>query len=237
MEDSAPGAAWDVEEPDVSDLVTEDDAPVDSVFQEKQQRLLTSALHDSWSGPPRRASESPRPFVAMSNVGLFFKLEEPPLVPDVLLSADVSLPADLGPKQNRSYFVWRFGKPPEIVVEIVSNREGRELAEKRDIYERIRVAHYVVYDPLTQLGDVRLRCFELRGERYVARLDARFEALGLSLVEWRGRFEDHEDSWLRWADLHGDVILTGGERAQREHERADRLAARLRELGVDPDDI
>ena len=52
------------------------------------------------------------------------------MVPDVMLSLDVSIADDLQEKKNRSYFVWRFGKPPEVVIEIVSNREGEELGEK-----------------------------------------------------------------------------------------------------------
>lgn len=237
MAEHAPHEGWEADEIDESTLVTEDDTPVDHVFQEKQQRLLTSALHASWDGPPRGPSGEPRPFVAMANVGLFYKVDGPPVVPDMLLSVDVSLPRDLGEKKNRSYFGWRYGKPPDAVVEVVSNREGRELSEKRRLYERIRVAHYVVYDPFALLGEVRLRCFELAGERYVDRIDARYETLGLSLVEWEGRFEDHHDRWLRWADLVGAVIPTADERAAREAERAELLAARLRALGVDPDDV
>jgi hypothetical protein len=51
--------------PNVDHLVTEDDVPVDIVFSEEQQRLLTEPLHSSWLGPGQQ-----RPFVAMSNVGL-----------------------------------------------------------------------------------------------------------------------------------------------------------------------
>lgn len=192
--------------------------PWTALFQEKQQRLLTGPLLDSWSSAP--------PFVAMADVGLFVQVDEPPVVPDMLLSVDVSLPADLAAKKNRSYFVWRYGEPPDVVIEVVSNREGRELAEKRARYERIRVARYVVFDPFGLLGDLRVRCFELAGERYVDRLDPRFESLGLSLVEWQGRFEDHHDRWLRWADLDGVPIPTAAERAQK-------LAQKLRELGID----
>ncbi|MCA9606807.1 MAG: Uma2 family endonuclease [Myxococcales bacterium] len=222
MAERAPNDPAERDEIDESTLVTEDGAPVDNVFQEKQQRLLAGPLLDSWSAS--------RPFVAMANVGLFFQVDEPPVVPDMLLSVDVTLPADLAPKKNRSYFVWRYGKPPDAVVEVVSNRAGRELDEKRALYERIRVAHYVVFDPFALLGDLRVRCFELTGERYVDRLDARLESLGLSLVEWDGAFEGHHDRWLRWADLDGVPIPTAA-------ERAEKLAARLRQLGVNPEDV
>ncbi|MEQ9233616.1 hypothetical protein [Coleofasciculus sp. E2-BRE-01] len=43
--------------------------------------------------------------------------------------------------------------------------------------------------------------------------------------------------WLRWMTLEGELILTPEEEAVAERERAERLAARLRELGVEPDDV
>jgi hypothetical protein len=46
--------------------------------------------------------------------------------------------------------------------------------------------------------------------------------------------------WLRWATLSGEVLLAGRELAEQEHERAeqersraDRLAEKLRSLGID----
>src|SRR5713101_1725541 len=37
--------------PNLDELITEDDVPVDSIFAEKQQRLLTEPLYSSWPGP------------------------------------------------------------------------------------------------------------------------------------------------------------------------------------------
>jgi hypothetical protein len=42
--------------------------------------------------------------------------------------------------------------------------------------------------------------------------------------------------WLRWCDQEGNVIPTGAELAEAERARAERLAARLRALGIDPDE-
>ena len=109
---------------DLSHIVTEDDTPVDNLFSERQMRLLAESLYTSWSGPGEG-----RTFVAMANVGLFFHLREPPLVPDVLVSLDVTLPPEPWEKEHRSYFVWEYGKPPDVVVEIVSNKVGKELGE------------------------------------------------------------------------------------------------------------
>ena len=134
--------------PDVEHLVTEDDTPVDNVFSEKQQRLLTEPLYSSpgWVGKDRK-------FIALANVGLFYAIRQPPYVPDMLLSLDVELPADLWPKSHRSYFVWEYGKPPDVVVEVVSNEEGRERSEKLGGYARIGVRYYVIYDPQRMLDE------------------------------------------------------------------------------------
>ena len=116
-------------QPVVDNLVTEDDTPLDSVFQEKQQSLLTRTLHSSWPGPGEG-----RTFVAMANVGFYYSTHSPAIVPDVLVSLNVALPADVWPKRARSYCSWEYGKAPEVVVEIVSNRDGGEDSQKMSIY-------------------------------------------------------------------------------------------------------
>ena len=231
--------------PCVENLVTEDDTPVDNLFSEKEQRLLTEPLYASWPGPGED-----RPFLAMSNVGLFFAIEQPPYVPDMLLSLDVRCPADLWPKRNRSYFVWEYGKPPDVIVEVVSNRKGGEDTYKLAGYSRIRVPYYAIFDPDHLLSDEELRVYELQ------RLDYRLldestvlPGVGLGLTLWPGIYEGHENTWLRWIDMNGQLIATGAEQArdakqqarhaeeQARHaeERAARLAEQLRELGVEPE--
>ncbi len=261
---------FDHDEPDESVLVTEDDEPLDSILTEKQERLLTEPLYSSWGGPPPAEDGAARPFVAFANVGLFSSMGEPPVVPDVMLSLDVTVPEDLSQKKNRSYFLWRYGKPPEAVIEIVSNRKGAELGERRRRYQRLHVEHYIVYDPLKELGDATLRAFELRAGKYVALERPWFEILGLGLTEWEGTFEGIAGRWLRWHTPDGQLVPTGAETAENERARAEneraraeneraraeneraraeneraradtaealalRMAARLRELGIDPD--
>ena len=100
---------------DVHDIVTEDDTPVDNLFSEKQQRLLTEVLYSSWPGPRSDINETAerRMFLAAANVGLFPSVHQPPLVPDMFLSLDVEVAADWYEKKHRSYFFWEFGKAPE----------------------------------------------------------------------------------------------------------------------------
>jgi Uma2 family endonuclease len=235
------------DEPDVSNVVTEDDCPVD-LASGRQQRLLVRPLYDSWSGPPPEEDGAPRPFLAAANVGLFAAEGEPPIVPDFFLSLDVVPRAPHWEKKNRTYFFFVFGKPPDLVLEVVSNREGDELGGKRRKYARMRIPYYVVYDPERQISKKTLQAFELRGLTY-APIDPWFEDIGLGLVEWKGEYEGMTDQWIRWRTKDGALLPTGTERAQQEKARADtaearadtaearaqRLAERLRALGIDPD--
>ena len=237
--------------PDVSDLVIEDGVPVDSTLSEKQMRLLTEPLYSSWPGPGEQ-----RPFAVLANVGLFHAYRQPPIVPDVMLSLDVRWPEDLRNKENNSYFVWVIGKVPEVVVEIVSNREGGEDDEKLHTYARLRIAHYAIFDPLELLSEEALRIYELRGQLYQRCPGPWLEGAGLGLCLWAGPFEGNHETWLRWCDRAGQVIPTGAEARDRERRRAEaealraeaetrraeqalqdvaRLREKLRLAGIDPE--
>lgn len=237
---SDPAVEYSIPIPDIEHLVTEDDTPLDNFQSEKQQRLLVESLYSS--------TVISVPFVAAANVGLFYGVRQDPIVPDVLLSLNVEMPTDWSQKKNRSYFVWEFGKVPEICLEIVSNREGNELGtsrrreSKKDLYARIGVSYYAVFDPLRQLqepdqmdGEL-LRVWALTVGRYGS-LEAPFwlESVGLGLTVWEGEFEGVSGPWVRWCDRQGQVIPTGKERADQAQLRADRLAERLRAMGIDPD--
>jgi Uma2 family endonuclease len=246
------------EHPSVEHLVTEDDTPVDNIYSEKQQRLLTRPLYSSWRGPGGDDR-----FVALANVGMFHGIDLPSAVPDVLLSVNVRQPPDLRQKKNRSYFFWVFGKSPEVVIEIVSNKEGDELGAKKKNYAQIGIPVYVVWDPMTILSKTKLHVFGLRLRAYEPISGEKLDSVGLGLRAWNGTFEQVENEWLRWVDMAGKLIPLGEERADREKKRADRekkradqekkiakkekqraetaerraqrLADRLRQLGENPD--
>jgi Uma2 family endonuclease len=240
-----------VTELDISHLVIEDDTPVDNFQSEVQQRLLVEPVYSS--------KALPTPFLAAANVGLFYKLKGDPIVPDVLLSLGVQRAEDLSQRRNRSYFVWEFGKVPDVCIEIVSNQEGDELTLsqksqqkgkevcKKDIYAQIGVPYYVVFDPLRQIQGERemnralLRVWTLTSGRYVELTPVEgivelgqpvwLETVGLGLTLWEGQFEEAVSRlWLRWCDRQGQVIPTGA-------ERADRLAEKLRQMGINPDEV
>ncbi len=212
----------------VENLVTEDDEPVDNVFSAKHQRLLTETLYNSWKPlPDEEHTAEPRSFFADSNIGVFFSVHEPPLVPDVFISLDVTAPPDLYAKSGRSYLLWEYGKVPEVVVEIVSNKEGGELTYKLKTYARKGIHYYIVFDPLQLLSEDKLRVYEPGLlNHFRRREDFSLPDVGLGLTLWHGEFEGTTAEWLRWTDDNGNLLLTGTERAAY-------LANKLRELGVE----
>lgn len=216
--------------PNLDDLVIEDGKPVESIFMEKQQRLFTEPLYASWSGPGEG-----RTFLALANVGLFYAAHEPPLVPEALLAADVQLGEDVWDKENRSYFTWLRGKPPDVVIEVVSDRRGGEEGLKLREYARAKVDYYVIFDPQNLLEHGVLRSFTLHGGRAEPLSEHWFPAVNLGLTLWQGTYAGVTAQWLRWCDRQGQVIPTGQERAEQERQRRERLEAQLCALGIEPE--
>ena len=223
----------------VENLVTEDDEPVENLISDKQMRLLVEPLYSSWKPLTDEETPQPRSFLAAADVGVFITPYQSPIVPDVLLSLDVEPRRNFFEKKNRSYFVWEFGKVPEVALEIVSNKKGDEINGKMNRYAKMAVSYYVVFDPLQALSDEVLRVYELGfgGRRYHLRRDYELPDVGLGLTLWSGEFEEEQFEWLRWCDADGNLILSGKERAEKAEEKVDKLALKLRELGIDPDQL
>lgn len=197
-------------------LITEDDEPVDNLPSEKQQRLLTETLYSSWAGPG-----AGRPFLAAANVGVFYMARRPPIVPDVFLSLDVEVPEDWWEREHRSYFLYDYGKPPDVVIEIVSNKEGEEDDEKKLKYAWMRVPYYVIFDPLLQIMPEMLTVYRLADFGYERQEALQFPHLKLGLELWDGMYEGKQTTWLRWVNEDGIRIPSGRERAEAEHQRAE----------------
>lgn len=237
--------------PSAHEYVSEDDTPVDNLQSEKQQRLLVEPLYSS--------RPIPAPFLAAANVGLFYILKGDPIVPDMMLSLGVQCADDFSQRENRAYFVWEFGKLPEVCIEIVSNKEGDELTlsskskqkgkttAKKDLYAQIRIPYYVVFDPLrqiqtkTDMNTALLRVWSNSAGRYTELTPAQgisdvgqmvwLEEVGLGLTLWSGQFEeDITRVWLRWCSHDGQVIPTGAERAETERLRAETERQRAERL-------
>ncbi|MBN3961272.1 Uma2 family endonuclease [Nostoc sp. NMS8] len=163
-----------------------------------------------------------------------------------------------------SYVTWQEPANPFVVVELLSpGTEDEDLGTRREnaadkppskweVYERIlRIPYYVVFSRYTN----ELRAFQLVGGHYESMNLTNgyllMPEINLSLGLWQGSFRDIERLWLRWFTLAGELILAPAEEAAAATERAviaeqeaaqakrkaEQLAERLRQLGVNPDEL
>ncbi|ACK67801.1 protein of unknown function DUF820 [Rippkaea orientalis PCC 8801] len=134
------------------------------------------------------------------------------------------------PKGDRgSYQQWKEGNiPPQVVFEILSPGNTRkEMSRKLLFYERHGVEEYYIYDPdnneLTGLlrTDEGLTPIEEINHWVSPRLGIRFEMAEPELL----LYHPNGDRFSTYTEER--------EKAEQERQRADRLAAKLRELGID----
>jgi Uma2 family endonuclease len=168
-----------------------------------------------------------------------------------------------GQDLRNSYVMWQEGIYPFVVVELLSpGTENEDLGRtvrqrgnpptKWQVYEQVlRVPYYIVFSRYTS----ELQAFRLvAGEYEAAELTngrLLIPQLKLTLGLWQGSFENIERLWLRWFTLEGEMILTPAEESAVAQERAilaeqevvevrqqaEKLAAKLRELGIDPNQL
>lgn len=160
---------------------------------------------------------------------------------------------------RRSYTPYTEGDPPALVMEFLSDTDGTEYSTrpiypygKWYFYEQIlQVPNYVIFDPYQgliefyQLVEGRYQLLEAPENRYWV------ESLQLFVGVWHGTKAERTGYWLRWWDRSGHLLLWGKEKLDREQaekaqlqqqaltsaQKVDQLAARLRELGIDPEQI
>jgi Uma2 family endonuclease len=134
-------------------------------------------------------------------------------------------------KPRKSWVVWEEdGKYPNLIIELLSESTATtDRGLKKQIYQdTFRTPEYFWFDPDT----LEFQGFELmRGQYQAMQPDPRgwlwSQQLQLSLGV--------QDGKLRFFTSDGQLVPTPEEAAQAEHKRNEKLAAKLRELGVDPD--
>lgn len=149
--------------------------------------------------------------------------------------------------ERRSYLQWQEGNiPPQVVFEVLSpgNRPA-EMQGKFVFYEKYGVQEYYIYDPETGLlegyrreGDVLRKISEMAG--YTSPLlGIRFEPGAgpdnLRIIRPDGErfktFQEVDEERIELARERNEVMRQRDEAA----DRAARYAAKLRELGIEPD--
>jgi Uma2 family endonuclease len=246
--------------PDHTQLPESDGTFVKNFQEHPQSLLLTTSLQ-----PILNTLHPNEHYCIGQDCGIYWRLTEPPErgaeAPDWFYVPDV--PPLLDGKTRRSYVLWKEFVAPLIVIEFVSGDGSEERdttspltgdgskAGKFWVYEQaIRVPFYAIYE----VERAAVELYELVANHYQLcppneRGHFPVPPLGVELGIWQGHFGNQTLPWLRWWDSAGNLLPTGEERAEQERQRAeqerqraeqerqraDRLAAKLRELGIDPE--
>ncbi|MBD2164197.1 Uma2 family endonuclease [Calothrix membranacea FACHB-236] len=150
-------------------------------------------------------------------------------------------------KPRKSWVLWQEdGKYPNVIIELLSDSTAlTDKGLKKQIYQdTFRTPEYFWFDP----QNLEFAGFVLVAGKYQA-----IEANAQGWL-WSQQLELYlgvEQEKLRFFTADGQLVATPEELAEKEQERAeqekqraeqekqrsDRLAAKLRELGIDPDNI
>ncbi len=215
------------------ELPDSDGMPVDNEDQNFLPNLLLFLLEYLWEG--RNDWYFGVDMGVYHTTGVNPKI---PVVPDAFLSLGVE--RRKGGKSRRSYVTWEEDDiVPELVIEMVSHTPGGEYDEKLDIYIKLAVPYYVIYNPefWKRDGHLPFEVYKLVNGVYRLQIGEPFwmPEIGLGI----GRCPMPNDRLgreiLSWYDRKGQRHRNAAEversRADEAQLRADRLAQRLRELG------
>jgi Uma2 family endonuclease len=240
--------------PDHTHLPGSDGTFVKNFQEHPQSILLTSAIR-----PVLELLHPDERYCIGQDSGIYWQLVDPPEhgaeAPDWFYVPNVAPLLD--GQYRRSYVMWKEVVAPLIAIEFVSDDGSEERdatspflngakAGKFWVYEQaVRIPFYVIYE----VKKASVEVYELVAQSYQlvspnSRGHYPIMPLGVELGIWQGKIDNQTLPWLRWWDSNGDLLLTGEERADIEKQRADslemrgdRLAAKLREMGIDPENI
>ena len=226
--------------PTADELPNSDDTPVDNELQEIIPSLLKSILRILW--------HDRMDWFFGIDMGIYTDPDRPPIVPDGFLSLNVERSFD--ENLRLSYLLWEEEILPILVLEVVSAKPGGEYTTKLDKYAELGVLYYVIYNPKRR-RKARLEIHKLSQGQYELQ-NANplwMPEIGLGIGCERANYDDLMREWLYWYDENDNRYPTPYEQielerqqtnlerqqTELERQRADRLAAKLRDLGIDPD--
>ena len=207
--------------PSTLDLPCSDDTPVDNEDQNLLPNLLLVLLNSLWA---KRMDW----FFAV-DMAVYHQAGENIKVPIVL---DAFLSLGVARKKNGesrlSYAVWKEGVVPIMALEMVSHKPGDEYGEKLEIYQKMGVLYYVIYNPKYWRRDNHqpFEVYKLEGGQYQlqAAEPCWMPEIKLGIGRYQGEFGGLPQELLTWFDERDNRHLDAGERAQVEAER-ERLRA------------
>ncbi|MCT7984306.1 Uma2 family endonuclease [Laspinema sp. A4] len=227
--------------PDHTQLPCEDGTFVKNFQEHPQSILLTDSIR-----PILDAKHPDGNYCIGQDSGIYWRITDPPqkgaAAPDWFYVPNV--PPTLDGQPRRSYVLWQEIIPPQIVIEFVSGN-GSEERDKTPWEGKFWIYETVIRPPYYAIYEVQKASVEVYGltrgryELIPANERGHFliPELGVELGIWSGLYGNMDLPWLRWWDTQGNLLLYGHEQAEQQRQRAERLATRLRELGVDPEEL
>ncbi|MEA5606037.1 Uma2 family endonuclease [Nostoc sp. UHCC 0252] len=214
-----------------------DEPPLETDLHRLQMTLLIQCLEWLW--------QNRNDFYASGNLTIYYSPRQ--RKSENFRGPDFFVVLGTERKPRKSWVVWEEdGKYPNLIIEILSDSTGdTDKGLKKQIYQDIfRTPDYFWFDPET----LEFAGFHL--------LDGEYQPLEPNSQGWLwsqqlGLYLGIYEEKLRFVTPDGEVISTPQEvaqeekqraeyekqRAEQEKQRSDRLAAKLRELNIDPDTI
>lgn len=221
--------------PSSEELPCSDDTPVDNELQDLVPHLLKAILAFLWQ-------DRTEWFFGV-DMGIYYNPDKSAIVPDGFLSLGVERfrVRDKGRTGRLSYVLWEEKKVPFLVLEVVSQTYGNEYGQKKQDYAELGVLYYVIYDSdnyQTRRGDPFEVHYLVDGE-YVRQPGEPvwIPEIDLGIGREVGTYQGWTREWLYWYDNNGNRYPTLSEMVQQKQQKADRMAAKLQELGVDPETL
>lgn len=212
------------------------DEPVDNINQPSLAAALTESLELAGRLPEKALIATNYGICATVNGKVVVKAPDWMYVPEIRVERSEIV---------RSYTPNLQGEKPSLVLEFLSETEGGEFSSKQTYppgkffyYEKIvQVPNYGVFEPSS--GNLEIYRLKESGSYEVEKTQEEnrwwIPEIGLYLGVWQGKRENRDGYWLRWWDEQKNLLLWGSEIIIQERQRAEKLAAKLRELGIDPE--
>jgi Uma2 family endonuclease len=143
------------------------------------------------------------------------------VVPDAFVVKGVS------PNRRRTYKIWLEGKQPDVVIKTTSRKTRRkDTTMKPELYARLGVNEYFLFDPDCEYLDPSLQGYRLHGGAYVRLEPDQDCGLASSELGLRLRLEEGEVRFYRLDT--GEPLLTPAEARQAAEAEVARLREELR---------
>jgi Uma2 family endonuclease len=199
-----------------------DEPPLESELHLRQIILLLQSLELWWHR---------NDFYAAGNLTVYYSPRQ--RKSEEFRGPDFFVVLDTERKVRKSWVVWEEnGKYPNLIVELLSDSTAStDKGLKKQIYQDIfRTPEYFWFDP----NNLEFAGFILLGGIY---RPIEPNSIGWLWSQQLNLYLGVHENKLRYFTPEGQLIPTPEEVAQQQTQKADRLAAKLRELNIDPDNI